>query len=220
MNDILNKINNQTDFSAKSLENLIHELGLNNENLEEQPPELSAFFGKGLKMWQYPNQLSKFAEFIHQLSIDSYLEIGCRWGGTFIFINEILRRNTPSLKSYACDLINKSQLLQEYSSFREFEYLENPSTHLSKYFREIKPTMVFIDGDHTYNGVKNDYLIFEDIPETKYLIFHDIANDNCPGVVAFWNEIKNNKNYDSIEFIEQYQSVRGSFLGFGVLIRK
>ena len=35
------------------------------------------------------------------------------------------------------------------------------------------------------------------------------------GVVKFWNEIKN--NYKHHEFIEQYESVNGSYLGIGLI---
>jgi hypothetical protein len=47
----------------------------------------------------------------------------------------------------------------------------------------------------------------------------------CPGVVKFWNELKNNENdiYTFFEFIEQYQDVwndtRQKFLGIGVAIK-
>ena len=36
-------------------------LGLNNEIFSnEQPPELSSYFGRGLHLWQYPNQLARY----------------------------------------------------------------------------------------------------------------------------------------------------------------
>ncbi len=39
---------------------LIPALGLNDEILHEQPRELSASYGKGLHIWQYPNQLAAY----------------------------------------------------------------------------------------------------------------------------------------------------------------
>ena len=222
MKEILNKIKNHDDFSSESLEKLIPTLGLNGEILNEQPIEMSEYFDKGLKIWQYPNQLSKFAEWLYELSIKSYLEIGCRWGGTFIFNNEIIIKKTPNLKSYACDLIDKSDLLKEYSNIHNFEYIHGSSqdSEIVKYFETIKPNMVFIDGDHGYEGVKHDFTIFENIQDTKYIVFHDIVSDACNGVVVFWNEIKKDQRFDHIEFIDQYDSVIGSYLGIGILIRK
>ena len=67
--------------------------------------------------------------------------------------------------------------------------------------------LIFIDGDHSYNGVKSDYEISKN--SGKIFVFHDIISDVCPGVVQFWNELKNNKNdtYNFFEFIEQYEDV-------------
>jgi len=43
----------------------------------------------------------------------------------------------------------------------------------------------------------------------------DIKSSVCPGVVKFWNEIK--QDYPHYEFIDQYDSVNGDFLGIGVI---
>jgi hypothetical protein len=84
--------------------------------------------------------------------------------------------------------------------------------------------LIFIDGDHSYNGVKNDYEITKN--SGKIFVFHDIVNDMCPGVVQFWNELKNNEKdtYNFFEFTEQYEDVwndtQQKFLGIGVAIKK
>jgi hypothetical protein len=84
--------------------------------------------------------------------------------------------------------------------------------------------LIFIDGDHSYNGVKNDYEISKN--SGKIFVFHDIVNDVCLGVVQFWNELKSSEanTYDFFEFTEQYQDVwnetHQSFLGIGVAIKK
>ena len=52
--------------------------------------------------------------------------------------------------------------------------------------------LIFIDGDHSYAGVKNDYEISKN--SCKIFVFHDIVNEVCPGVVKFWNELKNTEN--------------------------
>jgi cephalosporin hydroxylase len=225
MNNIkekIEKINSNSFSSEKECENLILELGLNNEMLNEQPIEFSQYYGKGLKLWQYPNQLSKFSLMLSNIKVKSYMEIGCRFGGTFIFISEILKKNNTELKNYACDIISKSDILEEYSKYSNFNYLNISSQE--KYFHdlcsEIKPEFVFIDGDHSYEGVKNDFSIFEHMSETKYITFHDISNDVCPGVVKMWQEIKQNNNFETHEFTEQYESVKGNFLGIGLAIRK
>ena len=84
--------------------------------------------------------------------------------------------------------------------------------------------LIFIDGDHSYNGVKRDYEISKN--SGKIFVFHDILSDAVPDVVRFWNELKNNEKdtYNFFEFIEQYEDVwndtHQTFLGIGVAIKK
>jgi cephalosporin hydroxylase len=220
--NLINLIRSNNNSSVEVMHNLILSLGLNDEKLNEQPSELSDYFGKGLKMWQYPNQLSKFANFISDISVDSYLEIGCRFGGTFVFNSEILAKNNTNINLYACDIISESEILQEYFQIRPFEYIKQYSSSPSFRQRFIqKPVeFVFIDGDHSYNGVKNDFQIFENSTKTKYIVLHDIVSDVCPGVKQMWEEIKRDDRFETIEFCDQYDSVNGSYLGIGLAIRK
>lgn len=146
-------------------------------------------------------------------------------GGTFVLTNEYLKMFNSINKSVAIDIIdspvvnycisnNETQFIKINSQSKEFiNYINN------NYF-----DLIFIDGDHSYNGVKNDYEISKN--SGKIFVFHDIINDVCPGVVRFWNELKNNKNdtYNFFEFTEQYEDVwnytHQKFLGIGVAIKK
>ena len=88
----------------------------------------------------------------------------------------------------------------------------------------MRKSLIFIDGDHSYTGVKNDYEISKN--SGKIFVFHDIVSDVCPGVVNFWNELKTNEGnkYNFFEFTEQYDDVLNNthqkFLGIGVAIKK
>ena len=69
----------------------------------------------------------------------------------------------------------------------------------------IKFDLIFIDGDHTYSGVKKDYLNYKEFLNVDGIIsFHDVLNTkfhrdlNC-FVHDFWNEIK--QEYEYIEII-------------------
>ena len=49
---------------------------------------------------------------------------------------------------------------------------------------------LFIDGDHSYEGVKNDFQLYAPLVRDGGVVaFHDIAAADAPGVVSFWSEI-------------------------------
>ncbi len=206
------------------LENLIVQLGFNNEILREQP-KIVKDNGGGLLIWQYPNQFSKYLQLLSKLHITSYIEIGCRWGGTFVLTNEYLKRFNSISKSVAVDIID-SPVLYYCMENNETHFLKVNSTsdEFKKYMKRNFFDLVFIDGDHSYQGVKNDYECSKN--SGKVFVFHDIINDACPGVAYFWNELKRNEisNYDFYEFTEQYdevwQDTQQRFLGIGVAVKK
>jgi cephalosporin hydroxylase len=51
---------------------------------------------------------------------------------------------------------------------------------------------LFIDGDHTYSGVKKDYEMYGPLVRKGGIIaFHDIGQNEEGGVSVLWNEVKN-----------------------------
>jgi hypothetical protein len=209
-------------------QNLIVDLGLNNENLTEQPIELSEHFGGGLglRIWQYPNQFSKYMVELskHADKITSYLEIGCRHGGTYVLTTEFLKVvNTNFKRSTAIDIIEANEILQSYvglTSEAKFIKMNSGSQEFKDFISSNFFDLIFIDGDHSYEGVKSDAEITRDFCNIQ--VFHDTVNDACPGVGIYWNELKNTHSevYDFFDFTDQYDSVDGTYLGIGVAVRK
>ena len=206
------------------LENLIVKLGFNVEVLREQP-EIVKKNGGGLLIWQYPNQFSKYLLLLQKQQISSYIEIGCRWGGTFVLTTEYLKMFNKIERSIAVDIIQSPVI--EYCSMNKgtvFIQANIRSEEFKEYIYNDRFDLVFIDGDHSYEGVKGDYELFKG--NGKIYVFHDIINSMCPGVVKFWNELKTNESdtYNFFEFTEQYDDVWNStqqnFLGIGVAITK
>lgn len=75
---------------------------------------------------------------------------------------------------------------------------------------------LFIDGDHTYEGVKRDFETYRSLVRPGGMIgFHDIvphsAESGCE-VNRFWKEIRG--SFDSMEFVENWRS---QFGGIGLL---
>jgi hypothetical protein len=199
-------------------------LGFNAEILNEQPLVVKENCG-GLLIWQYPNQFSKYLLLLQKQFISSYIEIGCRWGGTFILTTEYLKRFNNIQKSVAVDIID-SPVAEYCSLYEETNFMKScsQSSEFKEYIRNNWFDLIFIDGDHSYEGVRNDYEISKN--SGKIFVFHDIVSYPCGGVVQFWNELKTNEseNYDFFEFTEQYEDVWNSthskFLGIGVAIKK
>ena len=208
------------------LENLIVKLGFNTEILHEQPAIVKNN-GGGLLIWQYPNQFSKYLCLLRKYHISSYIEIGCRWGGTFVLTTEYLKRFNTINKSVAVDIIDSPVLnycLNNNKNKSQFIKMNSQSKEFTHYIKNNYFDLIFIDGDHNYSGVKNDYEISKN--SGKIFVFHDIVNDECAGVVLLWNELKNNEKdtYDFFEFTEQYKDVWNNthkkYLGIGVAIKK
>ena len=218
----------ETDISNipdKDLENYICSFGLNNEILNEQPVSLSEYYGKGLHIWQYPNQFAPFIKWLSGIKVDSYLEIGCRRGGAFVIISEILKKNNSNIRLMACDLIDESDILKEYRDYSNFEYIKaNSQDEGLKNVIGDNVEMIFIDGDHTYDGCYNDWKLFDSNINTKHIVFHDIDSVSCLGVGTIWQDIKKDSRFEYREFIQQYPiddiPSKNKFLGIGVLSRK
>lgn len=77
-----------------------------------------------------------------------------------------------------------------------------------------KVDFMFVDGDHSYNGVKADYLKYKELLSDKGAIcFHDILEnrfDPTIDVARFWNELEGEKS----EIVEDYEQGNA---GIGVI---
>ena len=56
---------------------------------------------------------------------------------------------------------------------------------------------LFIDADHSYEGVKRDFELYAPLVRSGGLVaFHDIASPPWPGVVQFWEELRQTHDAD------------------------
>lgn len=202
-------------MSLQEIEEFLPYFGINDEKNHQMPPEFKNAYGKGLRFWQYPNQFAKLVHLLAHKKYNSYLEIGCRWGGTFAIIDSVLRQNNKELKSYAVDIIEQPEVFDylpedchfiQGSSFEEWVWDVIPD----------KVDVILIDGLHSLDALRNDFKESLRLCP-KVIIFHDICSDACPDVVKFWEAIKTFFPDDVIEITDQYDSVDGNFLGIGVL---
>lgn len=111
---------------------------------------------------------------------------------------------------------------------------ENTMKKLSEILGEDKIDFLFIDGDHTYDGVKKDLKLYEKFLNNDSLVaFHDIIDCEFHREVdcyvsKFWNEVKNNYKHEEFvythlldkvisPFFFELTSHRGGFGGIGII---
>ena len=216
--EIIKKYNIKKLSNVKCLEfDLLPKLGLNNRHREQYPDFLQSHCGKGLNSWQYPNQFSKYLIYIRKLNIESYVEIGCHKGGTLIITVEFLSRFNQ-IKEVLC-VDNWPRLnVKKYCKQKKFIYknCNSQDSEFKKLFLKKNWDLVFIDGDHSYDAVAADYELAK--KRAKYIVFHDICNDFCPGVKNFWKKIKTKK---SVEWKSQYKEIKHKYqkkiMGIGLI---
>lgn len=91
--------------------------------------------------------------------------------------------------------------LYKYINF----YLMTSEEYVKKYLKR-KYDYVYLDGDHSYKGVKGDFDRFwPRLNKEGYLALHDIYTTHNLGnldygVNKFWQEIKKSKRYNQVEF--------------------
>lgn len=103
-----------------------------------------------------------------------------------------------------------------FSDYWKFICGDSHSDRVCNAVKEIvgdgKIDILFIDGDHSYEGVKRDFETYAPmVKERGLVLMHDITNKN-EGVPKFWEEIK----YPKIS-LEYGNAGRGIQPGFGIV---
>lgn len=186
---------------------------LRNEAGSSQPEYFYCNRTGNLTLQQIPEEYSKLLQIFKNSNIKNYLELGVANGGSF-FINSIFLQNTAEqlhcvdnlaykdthVKQTKEKIESKVNKLKELFPDKEYAFFNSTT---DDFFRENKKTYdcIFIDADHSYEGVKKDFEnSLEILNDNGVLIFHDIANADV-GVCKLWNEIKENfKDYKEFKF--------------------
>lgn len=185
---------------------------------------------------QQPEEILGLLEMVKSLKPQLLCEIGCYRGGTLFLLSQVAQ---PDATLYSMDLSYDPIRLQAYEYFRKggqkFSFIQG-DTHkpeslarLSDMLKGQSLDFLFIDGDHSYEGVKADYDMYSPLVRSGGLIgFHDIVIDYetrygsktmsyTGGVPQFWQELKLLYPENSHEFIQD-QGQDG--FGIGVIRKK
>jgi cephalosporin hydroxylase len=160
------------------------------------------------------------------------LEIGTAFGGTLFFLCTL---SSPGAHIISIDLRGgqfgggyprvRIPLLRRFPTKHQRLHLIQADSHSPETKARVLRILqgdqldyLFIDGDHTYAGVKGDFEMYAPLVRHKGMIaFHDItvnkANAGCE-VEKFWTELK--QRYEFREFIERPDQGWG---GIGVIFK-
>ena len=155
-------------------------------------------------------------------------QIGTASGGTlFLFSNitqakKIVSIDLPSglfgggYPRWKIPLFKSFSKRNTISLLRADSHSEETALKLKKILNGSKIDFLFIDGDHTYEGVKKDFEIYSPlVKEGGIIAFHDIAQHDPVSVChvdRFWSEVK--QHYTNKEIIENKNQ---KWAGIGVL---
>ena len=181
---------------------------------------------------QIESELLAFSKFIYGFNPKNILEIGTANGGTFFLLSRLSGEDSTlisidlPINAYIGGIDYKSKAF--YKSFalnsQKIEIIRGDS-HKKSSLREVKGylngdklDLLFIDGDHTYKGVKKDFKLYSPLVRKHGIIaFHDIVkvpSDENVEVNKFWNDLK--KNYKYYEFVEDWNQ---GYCGIGIIFK-
>jgi predicted O-methyltransferase YrrM len=186
---------------------------------------------KHIKPMQYPEELLELAKMIEVKRPETVLEIGTARGGTLFLASQLAADNALIVSIDLPDGMYGGGYpewkIPLYKAFKKrgqkIELIQGDS-HTEEIVKQLQTILngrkidyLFIDGDHTYEGVKQDFETYSRFLAPKAVVaFHDIVTDKSAVpdhfVHRYWNEIKNNYKYR--EFVKDKNQ---SKLGLGVL---
>ena len=177
---------------------------------------------------QIKSEIQNLVEILSKIKPKNVLEIGTANGGTLFLLCEI---SDPKGVICSIDLPDgsfggelypmwKAPIYQTFKKKYQKLFLLREDSHKNSTKNKVKELMendkfdfILIDGDHTYEGVKQDFDMYSTLLKTNGIIaFHDInpgPSEYVGGVPKFWNEIR--MKYKSIEIKE-----KKSFGGYGI----
>ncbi len=171
-----------------------------------------------IMMAQVRTEIAEFAKLLATAAPRLSLEIGTRFGGTLLLL---CRVSPPGAKIISMDLPsqpslglgyprNKIPLYRRFPKAEQRLYLLRADSHLQSTKQHVERILknelldyAFIDGDHSYEGVRRDFEMYSTLVRSGGMIaFHDIAVHGSGtwnvGVSKFWSEIKQNYNHQEI----------------------
>jgi len=174
---------------------------------------------------QHPEEWNKFVDIISKTNIQYGLEIGSFNGGTFYGLCQMASEDATLISvdishgEYKDSKSKKDTFLKFKKQNQKIHIIEKDSSGketfnmVEKILNGKELDYLFIDGNHNYKYVKNDFEIYSKfVKECGIIVFHDINGFDCPGVKQIWEEIKKKYSYKEIKLHHQ-----NSVYGLGII---
>jgi predicted O-methyltransferase YrrM len=162
-------------------------------------------------LMQKKTEIKALLEFMAPRAPKTILEIGTCGGGTLYLFTTVFKPDLlisvdlpggPFGGGYAEQRIALYESLGNVKLIRDDSHKPETYLKVKELLAGKQLDMLFIDGDHTYEGVKEDFRMYQEfVKKEGVIVFHDIhdqAGTECQ-VKSFWKELRG--NHDSMEII-------------------
>ncbi len=159
-------------------------------------------------LWQHPEELALLMVTCRALGVRTVLEVGTFHGGTAALLAAYLKAHVhPDATVTSCDL---NRYVTEPVGYEYHPHATSISFDGGNF------DLVLIDGNHTYDGARQDY---RELEGAKFVAFHDIkdravAELPCGGVPRLWGELKRDR-----VTMELLRSDGEPWMGWGLVLR-
>ena len=180
---------------------------------------------------QVQGEFEELLRIFHNRKPQIILEIGTATGGSLFAFTKLAPANALII---SIDLpygmfgggydMDRKKFYETFSGKNQKLFLLQEDSHKIETFEKVKNILgkrridfLFIDGDHTLEGVRTDCEMFSQLCNiNSFIAFHDVAehhpNSACK-VHEFWNEIK----YEFAHSLELIEDKNQAWAGIGIV---
>jgi len=179
------------------------------------------FVEGSIQAQQVPDELAPcLVKMLTGEAIDNYLEIGSAAGGSAFIVNRFLKpkrivlvddnkHHKAHIRNYILQNVHREEIIGDSHD----EEVLNKVKGLNIVFDAL-----MIDGDHFYNGIKQDMDNYgKFLKDDGFLMLHDSVIGNPYGCTKFFEELKRDKRW---EFVAEFVSRKYNKCGIGLFKKK
>jgi hypothetical protein len=167
---------------------------------------------------QIPTEFVDFLMYIATLGLKTGIEVGVWHGASCYFATAVLQRANADFRM---TMVDREDQLVAYDDFAAALNITKRIPATAEECAGEAYDFVFIDGDHSYDGVQRDYLLLGRYAR-KVCAFHDVRGEEfshlAGGPVRFWQEFVHN-HCQEMAILEFGHFTARPWMGIGVAVR-